>query len=111
MLLVVGAALLVQTVRNLHARPLGFDSEPLLSLAAVRPQDLDGPLVVTEVQRVLDQLAATPGVAVAAVGSDLPFSGQNSGNTFEIEGQPAAGGSRPTPTIASFRPATSTRWV
>jgi predicted permease len=94
-LLVVGAALLVQTVRNLHGRPLGFDSDPLLSLTAVRPQDLDGPLVVAEVQRVLDRLASTPGVAVAAAGSALPFSGQNSGNTFEIDGEPARGGLLP----------------
>lgn len=94
-LLVVGAALLVQTVRNLHARPLGFDSEPLLSLAAVRPQDIDGPRGIAQVQGVLDQLASTPGVAVVAAGSALPFSGQNSGNTFEIEGQPVAGGPLP----------------
>jgi putative ABC transport system permease protein len=94
-LLVVGAALLVQTVRNLHARPLGFDSEPLLSLTAVRPQGVEGEQVLAHVQRVLDRLASVPGVTAVAAGSALPFSGQNSGNTFEIEGQPVAGGALP----------------
>ena len=94
-LLVVGAALLVQTVRNLHARPLGFQSEPVLSLAAMRPQGVEGPQVLAQVQRVLDRLASIPGVAVVAAGSALPFSGQNSGNTFEIEGQSAASGPLP----------------
>ena len=94
-LLVVGAALLVQTVRNLHERPLGFDSEPLLSLEAMRPQGIDGQLALTQIQGALDQLAATPGVAVIAAASALPFSGQNSGNTFEIEGQTVAGGPLP----------------
>ena len=68
-LLVVGAALLVQTVRNLHARPLGFESEPLLSVAAVRPQGVDGPQALAHVQRVLNRLASIPGVAVVAAGS------------------------------------------
>ena len=75
--------------------PLGFDSEPLLSLAAAGPQRIDGPRGLAQVQGVLDRLASTPGVAVVAAGSALPFSGQNSGNTFEIEGQPAAGGPLP----------------
>lgn len=94
-LLVVGAALLVQTVKNLHGRPLGFDSQPLLSLTAVRPPGVDGPQALADVQRVLDQLASIPGVAAVAAGSALPFSGQNSGNTFEIEGQRSAGGPLP----------------
>ncbi len=94
-LLVVGAALLVQTVRNLHTRPLGFDSEPLLSLTVVRPQGIDGPSGLIQIQSVLDRLASTPGVGVVAAGSALPFSGQNTGNTFEIEGQAVAGGPLP----------------
>ncbi len=94
-LLVVGAALLVQTVRNLYERPLGFDSEPLLSLEAVRPQGVDGPLALASMQDVLDRLASSPGVAVVAAASAPPFSGQNSGNTFAIEGQTAAGGPLP----------------
>jgi len=94
-LLVVGAALLVQTVKNLHERPLGFDSAPLLSLEAIRPQRLDGPLALARTQDALDQLAPTPGVAVVAAASAPPFSGRNTGNTFEIEGQTVAAGPRP----------------
>jgi predicted permease len=94
-LLVVGAALLVQTVRNLHERPLGFDSEAVLSLEVMRPQGMDKQLALARIQDALDQLASTPGVAVVAAGSALPFSGQNSGNTFEIEGQTVAGGPLP----------------
>jgi len=94
-LLVVGASLLVQTVRNLHTRPLGFDSERLLSLTVVRRPGLDGPSGIVAIQSALDRLASTPGVAAAAAGSALPFAGQNSGNTFEIEGQAVSRGALP----------------
>jgi predicted permease len=94
-LLVIGAALLVQTVQNLHARPLGFAGEPVLSLAVIAPREVTEAQALAQTERVLDRLAAAPGVAVAAAGSALPFSGQNSGNTFEIEDQPAASGDLP----------------
>ena len=94
-LLVVGSALLVQTVSNLHSRPLGFDSHRLLSIATVWPQGLQPAHAVARVDAAIDRIARTPGVAVAAAGSSLPFAGGNSGNTFEIEGQDEAGRPRP----------------
>lgn len=94
-LLVVGAVLLLQTVRNLHARPLGFESAPLISLTTVRPPTLDDEQLIASVGRVLDRLTSVPGVAAAAAASALPFSGENSGNTFEIEGEPVADGALP----------------
>lgn len=94
-LLVVGAALLAQTVRNLHQRPLGFDAEPLLAFAAVVPEDIDPATRLTGMQAVLDRLASAPGVAAAAAGSALPFAGQNSGNTFEVEGRADPGAPLP----------------
>lgn len=101
-LLVVGAALLVQTVINLHARPLGFDSAAVISMTSSAPLGFDEPQRLIQLQRVLDRVSATPGVAGVAAGSALPLAGQNSGNTFEIEGQPVLSSQLPnTDTSAS----------
>ena len=52
-LLVVGAALLVQTVRNLHTRALGFESNRVLSIAVAWPPLLDRSQRVARVDAVL----------------------------------------------------------
>jgi predicted permease len=93
---VVGAALLAQTVLNLHARPLGFDQGRLLSIGALwSSAPADPSQRIADVDFALDRLAAVPGVAAAAATSALPFAGQNSGNVFVIEGQRDAGGPPP----------------
>jgi predicted permease len=89
-LLVVGAALLVQTVLNLQQRRLGFDSDGVMAIQAIWPAseqvDLVGPT-----EEALSKVAALPGVSSAAAVSAPPFSGSNSGNTFQIEGLHTAG--------------------
>ena len=63
--------------------------------ARYRPQRAEPATRVAAVDSALARLATTPGVTVAAAGSALPFSGQNSGNGFEIEGRTEPG--RPLP--------------
>jgi predicted permease len=90
-LLVVGSALLVQTVLNLQRRHLGFDAAGLLSVGIVRSPTTGGGDFTARTDAVLSNVAALPGVTAAAATSALPFSGQNSGNTFAVEGRGAAG--------------------
>jgi predicted permease len=91
-LLVVGAALLVQTVLNLQRRDLGFDPGNLVAVDAIWPSADTGGDLVPRTEDALSRVASLPGVTRVAAASALPFSGQNSGNVFEIEGQSPADG-------------------
>ena len=111
-LLVVGAALLVQTVRNLHERPLGFDSEPLLSLEAMRAQGIDGQLALahgfrarsTSWPRRQGWQSSRPRVRCRSPVRTAATRSRSKGRLSPV-------GLCPTPTIASFRRGTSTRSV
>jgi predicted permease len=94
-LLVVGAALLVQTVLNLHRRDLGFDRHNVLAIDAIWPSTGESADLVARTESALSRLAAFPGVTRAAAVSAAPFSGRNSGNNFQIEGQSVAGAPLP----------------
>jgi predicted permease len=98
-LLVVGAALLVQTVLNLQRRDLGFEMTDLVAIDAVWPSPDPGDLVTLTADALL-RVAALPGVRRAAAVSALPFSGRNSGKSFEIEEQRGSGAPLPD---ADFR--------
>jgi predicted permease len=94
-LLVVGAALLVQTVVNLQRRELGFDRNHLVAAEPIWPTVRERTDVVARTDDAIARLAAIAGVSRAAAVSALPFSGRNSGNNFEIEGQSATGTALP----------------
>jgi putative ABC transport system permease protein len=94
-LLVVAAALLVQTVLNLQRRNLGFDPGDLLAIEAIWPSPGEAGDLVARTDDALSRVAALPGVHRGAAASALPFSGRNSGNTFEIEGQSTPGAQLP----------------
>ena len=72
-LLVVGAALLVQTVRNLHTRALGFESDQVLSIAVAWSPLLDRAQRVARVDAALARVSSEPGVTLAAAADGLPF--------------------------------------
>ena len=86
-LLVVGAALLVQTVLNLQGRDLGFDPEGVVTVDAIWPSAGETSDLVARTEDALSRVAALAGVHRVAAVSAPPFSGGNSGNTFQIEGQ------------------------
>lgn len=93
--LLVGAALLVQTVLILQRRNLGFDPDGLVVIDAIWPSPAETGDLVARTEDALSRVAGLAGVRRAAAVSAPPFSGGNSGNTFQIEGQSVGGAPRP----------------
>ncbi len=88
--LLVGAGLLVRSLRELQNVKPGFRSGGVLTAQIQLP---DAPYSSPERQNafysvLLPKLAAIPGVAQAAITSSLPFSGGRSMFAFEVEGRP-----------------------
>jgi len=103
--LLVGAGLMIRSVRNLAALNPGFDPHSVLTLHASIPRTSPPPAAsaasgtpaapsppprpVVEGRVLLDRLRAIPGVAAAALGNDLPLdSGGGSASFYTAEGQP-----------------------
>ena len=97
LLLVVGAILLVATVRNLRGLERGFDPERVV-LYRITPSraGLDHERTLEYYRQVLDQVRALPGVAAASVSVITPLSG--SGMDIEVS---AEGGS-PGPCASGY---------
>ncbi len=105
--LLVGAGLMIRSVRNLSALNPGFDPTSVLTLhvsiprafvpppSAAPPKPAVGqepaapPQPVILGRALLDRIRAVPGVAGAALGSDLPLDGGSSATFYAAEGQPA----------------------
>jgi len=89
-LLLAVAGLLIRTLGALDATDAGYTAERVLtmrvSLALSRYPTTDKALVFYRgIQR---EIAALPGVRVAALGDSLPLDGWNIGQGFEIDGEP-----------------------
>ena len=90
-IVVVGAGLLVRTVRNLTAVDTGFDRSRLVTFSVTLPRDsFDYLARVRTYQRLLDDLRALPGVRSASAMTGLPLDRQFLGNQTEITGNPSA---------------------
>ena len=96
--LLVGAGLMIRSVRNLAALNPGFDPDSVLTLHVSIPRTSTAPLTaatqtpsppVVYSRALLDRLRAVPGVASVALGSDLPLDGNASASLYTAEGQPA----------------------
>jgi predicted permease len=103
--LLVGAGLMIRSVRNLAALDPGFDPHGVLTLHAsipwtstpAAPAAAGAPAApappsrpVVEGRVLLDRLRAIPGVAAVALGNDLPLDSDGGGASFyTAEGQPA----------------------
>jgi putative ABC transport system permease protein len=81
--LLVGAGLLIQTVRSLAKVRPGFDTQNILtmSVTAVGTNWLDFHT------RAIERVAALPGVKAVAFGWGVPLTGNKWFTTFEIDGQ------------------------
>jgi putative ABC transport system permease protein len=107
LLLLAGAGLLIKSFFNLRATNPGFESSRLLVLDQVTPRvKYSEP---DQQRRFYDQLmpklAAIPGVEAIGGANPLPFSGNDSGSTFYIAGQPpVAPGNRPDASHLSVMP-------
>jgi len=89
--LLVGAGLMIRSVRNLAALDPGFDPRSLLTLHASIPRTAvgTGPArPVVEGRALLDRLRAIPGVSDVALGNDLPLDGGAGASFYAAEGMP-----------------------
>jgi putative ABC transport system permease protein len=101
-LLLVGAALLVQTFIRLTRVDKGFRSDHLLTMeVALPPSSYAGPNAAAFFETLVGRLSGLPGVIVAGATSSLPLSGVENLAQVTIEGAP-----RPEPgqeIVADYR--------
>jgi putative ABC transport system permease protein len=92
--LLVGCALMMRSfVALVHADP-GFRPENLVVADAVLMKDRypDAASMIRYYRDTVAAVRALPGVESAGVVTHLPFGGNSWGNSYEVEGQPAAPG-------------------
>jgi putative ABC transport system permease protein len=89
LVLLVGAGLLAISFWRLAGVSPGFTADSVLTLRTQLPASrYREPRRQAEfTQRVLERVAALPGVEAAGAVSDLPFSGSRTSGSFSIEGQ------------------------
>jgi putative ABC transport system permease protein len=86
--LVTGAGLMLQTMRNLLSIDTGFTREQIVTATMQLPDRYDQPRRRLLVTQVIDKLRASPGVIEAAFTNSIPIAGSNWGSIFVIDGQP-----------------------
>jgi predicted permease len=112
LVLLVGAALLVQTVWRLQGVELGFNPQSVLTARLWLPQPNDpstGPYFthrarVQFYRQVLDRIATLPGVESSGGVSNLPLGGARSRLSFTIEGQDVSARDVPASELALATP-------
>ena len=89
LLLLVGTGLLVRSFWRLQQTDPGFNPERVLTAVVSLPYAgySNRTNVVAFQQQLLERLAALPGVASAGFTSDLPWTGYDENNSFDIEGK------------------------
>lgn len=94
--LLAGAALLGQTLRNLQHQDPGFDPDRLLTAKPILPVTTTDIAQIFQLmptwgrfyQQAIDEIADRPGVVGAAAISALPLSGAQESSSFIIAGRP-----------------------
>jgi putative ABC transport system permease protein len=86
--LLIGAGLTLHSLMRLTAVDQGFDADGQLTFSAVLSprRYADAAAITTAADRIVDRLAAIPGVTQAGGTTALPLSGQNIENGFTVEG-------------------------
>ena len=95
--LVAVSCLLYVQLANLERVPLGFDSDRLLTMRLLAPQDKYGDAQADYLQRLAQAFQAIPGVESAGFAARLPLSGQPLGTVVWLDGQPQPDLSRAVP--------------
>jgi predicted permease len=97
--LLVGASLLIQSVRKLAAIDPGFEADSLLTMhvsvpRAATPPPAEGQaanrppaLPVATGRELLQGIASVPGVVSVGLGTDVPLDGNAAATFFAVEGQ------------------------
>jgi putative ABC transport system permease protein len=90
LLLLAGAGLLIKTFANLRATKPGFDPSHAAAVHLILPKAKypDPEKHRQFFEQILPKLAALPGVEAAGGAFPMPFSGNDTGSTFSIAGQP-----------------------
>jgi putative ABC transport system permease protein len=105
LVLLIGATLMMRSflyIRNLQP---GFDTATQLTTRLYLSNDRypDPASRVAFFRAALERLGSMPGVDAVAAVNYIPLSGNSTGSSFQVEGQPDEPGQRP---IASWRPIT-----
>ena len=90
-ILLIGAAILIQSLVRLQNVNPGFDSRGVITLR-VDPPDARYPAEQKTLfyNQLIERVRALPGVRSASATSQLPLAGSSMGLRFEIEGRPVA---------------------
>ncbi|PYV38624.1 MAG: hypothetical protein DMG06_25245, partial [Acidobacteria bacterium] len=90
LMLLISAGLLMKSFWLLRQVDPGFKPEGVLTIELSVPESKypPGPQRTAFFQRVIDRIAALPGVESVGGVNDLPFSGSRTQYSFEIEGRP-----------------------
>jgi len=104
--LLVGAGLLIRSFAKLLDVDPGYRAENLLTgRLALPPRYGDNSQRAQFYERILQRLAALPGVVSVGATSHLPLTGYNMGSTLRVEGRPPQPGERePAAPVARVNP-------
>ena len=86
LMLLIGAGLMVRTLRSQLDVSPGFDSAGVITARLSLPARYGAEQRAAFAARLAEELAALPGVADASVSSDLPLNGSSSASTFLLPG-------------------------
>jgi len=106
--LLVGASLMIQSVRKVAAIDPGFDPESLLTVHISLPRGPAPPAPLVSGRKLLERLGAISGVSSASLGNDLPLDATparfRSHQTVRARSPPRTGRE---PTCTAYRQASS----
>lgn len=92
LVLLVGAALFVQTLRSLKGMDMGFSRENVLLLQVAMPPRIEPVRKAIMSKEIIERLQRTPGVNVASASALIPLGGNYWGQQFNPEGYAASPG-------------------
>ncbi len=97
LVLLVGSGLLVRSFSRMLDADLGFDPAGVLTFRVALPRSSypNLPHVLEFEARLLERIAALPGVEVAGAASRVPMAINMSGTAFDIDGSPTPAGQLP----------------
>jgi putative ABC transport system permease protein len=94
MVLMVCAALLIQSLWRLNRVDPGFEPRGVLTARIGLPETYSDSKVVSTYEQLRDRLLSMPGVRSASAVTPLPMSGFNMGLGIDVEGRPTSPGER-----------------
>jgi putative ABC transport system permease protein len=105
LVLLIGATLMMRSFLYLRHLQPGFDTSTQVTTRLYLSNDRypDGVSRINFFRSALERLTNTPGAEAVAAINYLPLSGNNSGSSFRVEGQPVVPGQSP---MAAWRPIT-----